>query len=51
MNYLINPPTGERPISGWIILLIVLAALALLGTLLAPKFPQIADWFKKTFKK
>ena len=51
MNYLLNPPTGERPVNGWIIFLIVLAALALIGTLVAPKIPQIVAWFKKTFKK
>jgi len=51
MNYLFNPPTGERPISGWIILLIIVAALVLIGTLLAPKLPQIKNGIKKIFKK
>ena len=51
MNYLLSPPTGEQPINGWIIFLIVVALLVLIGTLLAPKFPQIAAWLKKIFNK
>lgn len=42
------PQTGEKPLSGWIIALIVVAALALLGALF---FPQLCALYKKIFKK
>ncbi len=45
------PLTGEKPINGWIIVAIVVAALALVATLLAPKIPAIIDYFKNKFKK
>ena len=51
MYSLLNPATGEKPINGWIIFLIIIAALALIAALLAPKFPKIIDFFKKIFKK
>ncbi len=45
------PATGEKPISGWIIFLIIVAALALIITVLAPKIPAVIDFFKRKFKK
>ena len=49
MNSLWNiPQTGEKPLSGWIIALIVIAAIALLGALF---FPQLCELYKKHFKK
>lgn len=51
MNFPLNPPTGERPLNGWIIVLIVVAALALVATVLAPKVPKMIEFFKTKFKK
>ena len=43
----INPPTGEKPLSGWIIALIILAGAAILLCALYPLFSK----FYKNRKK
>lgn len=43
----INPPTGEKPLSGWIIALIILAGAAVL---LCALYPLISKIFKNRKK-
>lgn len=38
MNLSNIPLTGEKPIAGWIIAIIVISALAIAGSILYPKF-------------
>ena len=45
------PATGEKPLNAWIIVAIVAAALALITSVLAPKLPDIINFFKNKFKK
>lgn len=45
MNLLYNIPlTGEKPMKGWIIAVIVAAAVAVVGSVL---YPKIAEKFEK----
>ena len=50
-NFVLNPPTGEKPLSGWIIAIIIIAALAVVASLLLPKLPKIKKFFEEKFKK
>ena len=45
------PNTGEQPINPWIIVAIVVAAVAVVATLIAPKIPAIIKFLKAFFKK
>ncbi len=51
MNYSFIPPTGEQPISPWIMITIIVSALALVAAILAPKLPHFLEYLKNKLKK
>lgn len=49
--YSLIPPTGEKPLSGWIIAIIVIAAVLLIASALIPFLPKIIEFIKAKIKE
>ena len=49
--YPLIPQTGEKPLSGWIIAIIVIAAILLIASALIPFLPKIIEFAKTKIKE
>jgi len=50
-SLLFNPLTGEKPISGWIVAIAVIAAALVIISLLLPLAPKVKAFIKDKFLK